>query len=184
MEGFNLERFPLQALAGLCAEIIGGATSPTGDVLGNFLLACLAFPEALEKVRRAPSLWEAAVNELLRYDGPVIFWGRMTTQEVVMSGKHLRVGEVVYCSLSGANRDPDVFPEPDRLGFSRPNLSRHLVFSPGSHYCTGAGLAKLEMSIVLEKLFRRLPRLRLAGPMQWRPGSLTTRGPTSLPVEF
>lgn len=182
--GHSPERFPLEALAGLCAEIIGGASAPTGDTLGNALLACLAHPEELEKARRDPSHWGAAVHELLRYDGPVVFWARLAAEDVTLGGKHIRAGEMVYASLASANRDPEIFPDPDRLDFARANASKHLSFSQGPHYCIGAGLARMEMAIVFQALFQRFPRLRLAGPVQWREGSLTTRGPTSIPLEL
>ncbi|SEM68517.1 cytochrome P450 PksS [Stigmatella aurantiaca] len=182
--GYSPERFPMEALAGMCSEIIGGANAPTGDTLGNALLACLSHPEELEKTRREPGLWKAAVPELLRYDGPILFWSRLAMEDGVLGGKRIRAGQMVYASLAGANRDPDVFPEPDRLDFSRPNAHKHVSFSFGPHHCIGAGLARMEMAIVFETLFRRLPRLRLSGPVRWREGSLTTRGPVSIPLVF
>ncbi|ADO71372.1 cytochrome P450 [Stigmatella aurantiaca] len=184
LAGYDPGRFPLEALAGMCSEIIGGANAPTGDTLGNALLACLSHPEELEKARHTPALWKTAVPELLRYDGPILFWSRLATEDVVLGGKRIRAGQMVYASLAGANRDPDVFPEPDQLDFSRPNAHKHVSFSFGPHHCIGAGLARMEMTIVFETLFRRLPGLRLAGPVQWREGSLTTRGPTRIPLVF
>jgi cytochrome P450 len=182
--GVDLEKFPIEAVAGLCAELIGGANAPTGDALGNALLACLANPEQVARAQRDPSLWPSAVQELLRYDGPVVFWTRLVTQDVEIGGKQLRAGDMVYVSLAGANRDPEMFPEPDRLDFTRANAGRHLAFSLGPHYCVGAGLARIEMAILFETLFRRMPNLRLSGPINWREGTLSTRGPTTIPLAF
>lgn len=182
--GTDLTKFPIEAVAGLCAELVGGANAPTGDALGNALLACLANPEQVARAQQDPSLWPNAVQELLRYDGPVVFWTRLLTQDVEIGGKQLRAGDMVYVSLGAANRDPAMFPDPDRLDFSRTNVNKHLAFSLGPHFCVGAGLARIEMAILFETLFRRMPRLRLAGPISWREGTLSTRGPLTIPLEF
>lgn len=180
----HTSHFPPEALAGVCSEILGGAIAPTGDSLGNALLAILNNPGELEKLKRDPSLWANAIQELLRYDGPVVFWSRAAKEDVTLGGKQIKAGQIVSVSLAAANRDPEVFPEPDKLDISRNNSSKHVSFSYGPHYCVGAPLAKVEMNTVFDILFKRLPKLRLAGPITWREGSLSTRGPTSIPLAF
>ena len=182
--GVDLTQFPIEAVAGLCAELIGGANAPTGDALGNALLACLANPEEVARAQKDPGLWPGAVHELLRYDGPVVFWSRLASEDTTIGGQSIRAGDMVYVSLAAANRDPEIFSDPDRLDFTRVNAPKHLAFSLGPHYCVGAGLARIEMAIAFETLFRRMPRLRLAGPISWREGTLSTRGPQSIPLAF
>ena len=92
-------------------------------------------------------------------------------------------GEVVITCLGAANRDPEMFPEPDRLILGRPNANRHLAFSSGAHYCLGASLARMEAEIAITRLIRRFPNLRLVGEPRWR-DRLTIRGVDRLQLAF
>jgi cytochrome P450 len=109
---------------------------------------------------------------VLRYEGPVErTLNRWAATDVELGGHTIRRGELVIAILNSADRDPDRFPEPDRLDVCRAD-TKHLAFGRGSHYCLGAPLARLEAEIALETLFRRLPGLRLAvepHALDWRP---------------
>ncbi|HEX9342416.1 MAG TPA: cytochrome P450 [Actinomycetota bacterium] len=135
----------------------------TMNLIGNGLWALLRHPDQLERLRRDPSLGPGAVEELLRYDGPVHVTSRIATEDLRVAGTPIRKGEQVIVVLAAANRDPAVFADPDRLDLGR-RENRHLTFSAGMHYCLGAALAQLEGEVAIGALLRRFPTLALAGP--------------------
>jgi cytochrome P450 len=151
--------------------IVAGHETTVG-LIGNAVLNLLAHPDQLELVRSDPSLLPGAVEEILRYEGPVErSLNRWAATDVELGGQTIRRGDLVIPILNAAGRDPSRFPEPDRLDVTRED-TRHVAFGRGSHYCLGAPLARLEAEIALETLFRRLPELRLAIPraqLEWRP---------------
>jgi cytochrome P450 len=122
-----------------------------------------------------------AVEELLRYDSPVQMTSRAATEDVDVGGTVIPKGAPIIVAIGGANRDPDVFEQPDQLKIGRPNASRHLAFSLGMHHCLGAALARLEGRIAVEELTRRYPGLELAGTPTRRQ-LLVLRGFESVPV--
>jgi cytochrome P450 len=151
--------------------------------VGNATLALLRHPEQLEMLKNDPSLIVSAVEELLRYAGPIHRQWRVTTEDMELGGKQIRKGELVAAMLGAANRDPAQFDDPDRLDITRQNL-RHVAFGYGIHFCLGAPLARLESQIALEGLIRRLPGMRLADdPPKWRQ-EITIHGLKSLPIAF
>lgn len=158
-------------LFGTVVLLIVAGHETTVGLIGNAVLNALAHPDQLTLLRDDPSLLPAAIEEALRYDGPVErALNRWAATDVEIDGQTIRRGETVILILNAADRDPDRFPEPDRLNLTRPDL-RHLAFGRGSHYCLGAPLARLETEIALETLFRRLPGLRLAvrrDELEWR----------------
>ena len=158
----------------------------TVNLIGNGTLALLEHPAEMRRLRDDPSLLPSAVEELLRYDGPLeTATERYAIEDVTMGGATIPRGALVYAVLGSANRDERQFPDPDALDLTRePN--RHLAFGLGVHYCLGAPLARLEGQIAFGTLLRRIPDLRLAVPraaLRWRRG-LVLRGLESLPVEF
>ena len=165
--------------------IVAGHETTVG-LIGNAVLNLLAHPEQLELVRTDPTLLPAAVEEVLRFEGPVErTLNRWAATDVELGGKAIRRGELVIAVLNSADRDPERFPDPDRLDVTRSD-NRHLAFGRGSHYCLGAPLARLEAEIALETLFRRLPGLRLAVPpaeLEWR-ATPTFRRVVALPVSW
>jgi cytochrome P450 len=153
----------------------------TVNLIGNGTVALLGEPEHWERLREEPALVPAAVEELLRYDSPVQMTMRIATEDVDVNGSVMAKGTSVIVAIGGANRDPQVFDQPDRLSIDRPNASRHLSFSLGMHHCLGAALARLEGRIAIEELTRRYPTLEMAVPPTRRP-LLVLRGFDSVPV--
>jgi len=158
----------------------------TVNLIANGTLALLHHPDQMEKLRRDPSLVESAVEELLRFEGPVeTATERYALEEVLISGSKIPRGALVYVVLASANRDDRQFENPDALDITRQN-NRHLAFGQGIHFCLGAPLARLETQIAMRALLRRCPRLQLAIPdtqVRWKKG-LVLRGLESLPVKF
>jgi cytochrome P450 len=151
----------------------------TTKLIGDAVLALLAQPAELERLRAAPSLWPGAIEELLRFDGPVQLTSRLARADGEIAGRSVRKGEQVVLLLAAANRDPAAFPDPDRLDVGRRDV-RHLAFGHGVHFCLGAQLARLEAALALEAIATRLPGLRLADTsIRWSSNTIL-RGPEAL----
>ncbi|MEU3400436.1 cytochrome P450 [Streptomyces filamentosus] len=165
---------------------IGGAHAVRNNS-ANMVFALLTHPEHLARLRAEPELVPQAVDELLRYipHRNAVGLSRIATEGVEVGGVRIPAGDAVYVSYLAANRDPEVFPEPDRLDFDRAH-NPHVAFGHGPHYCPGATLARLESEILLASLWDRFPGLRLAVPeeaLRWQRGALI-RGPEALPVTW
>ncbi len=152
----------------------------TTHLIGNAMLALLEEPERLAQVASDPSLIPAVVEETLRYDTPVQLMLRRTTEDVELSGGKIDAGETVAILLGSANRDGQQFDDAEAFDMSRKG-PRHLSFGLGTHFCVGAGLARLEARIALETLLSRFPHMGLAGEVS-RATSLLTRGANSIPL--
>ena len=152
----------------------------TVNLLGNGMLTLLRHPAMLERLRNAPDLIPATVEELLRYEPPVQFLvGRTTLDEIALAGTTIPKGVLVTLALAAGNRDPARFPEPDRFDPERSD-NQHLGFGSGIHICFGAPLARMETQIALTELVRRLEQPRLVvDPPPYRPSPLL-RGPEHL----
>jgi pimeloyl-[acyl-carrier protein] synthase len=153
----------------------------TVNLIGNGVVALLGEHEPWQLLGDEPALVPAAVEELLRYDSPVQMTSRIASEDVEVDGVVIPSGATIIVAIGGANRDPDVFDEPDRLRIDRPDASRHLAFSLGMHHCLGAVLARLEARIAIEELTRRYPALEMAGTPIRRP-LLVLRCFESVPV--
>jgi cytochrome P450 len=158
----------------------------TVNLIGNGTLALLRSPEQLERLRADPSLVPSAVEEFLRFDGPVNPGvARYALEDLEIAGVRIARGDVVLLATAAADRDPDRFPDPDRLDVAAPDRG-HVAFGHGAHYCLGAPLARLEAQVAFPTLLARLPDLALAVPVEdlrWQGGG-TLRGPRELPVVF
>ena len=158
----------------------------TVNLIGNGMLALLRHPDQLRALRADPDLTPGAVEELLRYDGPVdLATFRHTTEAVEISGTTIPEGEVVLVALTSANRDSARYPAADQLDLRRDEGS-HLAFGFGLHHCLGAPLARLEGDIAFRTLLGRFPDLALAvdaEELTWRASTLI-RGLTRLPVRL
>jgi cytochrome P450 len=155
----------------------------TTNLIGNGLLALLREPDELERLRREPALFPTAIEELLRFDGPVQATVRVTSEDVEIDGHELAEGSFVLVGIGAANHDPAVFAEPERLDVGR-DPNPHLAFGFGAHFCLGAQLARLEGEIALRALVERFPGMELATDApRYRPNPVL-RGLVSLPVSF
>ncbi len=158
----------------------------TVNLIGSGTMELLRHPDQLERLRENPALFKPAVEELLRFTSPVeTATERYAREDMSIAGTTIRKGEMVFAALASANRDENVFDNPDVLDISR-DPNRHLSFGQGAHYCVGSPLARLEGGIALSRLIERFPNLRLAVPadnLVWRRGA-TLRGLEALPVKI
>ncbi len=140
----------------------------TMNLIGNGTYALLQHRDQLQRLHDDPSLAGSAVEELLRFDGPVHLTGRIATEDIEVNGHLFRQGEQVVTLVAAANRDPERFPDPDRLDIGRAD-GAHLAFSYGIHYCLGAALARLEGQVTIGSLARRFPDMQLeTDPVEYR----------------
>jgi cytochrome P450 len=171
-----------EVIANTIVTMVGGQETTT-NLIGNGVLTLLRHPDQLEKLRRDASPIQPAVEELLRYESPSQHTARLAPEDMQLGGKLIGKRQAVIASMGAANRDPERFPDPDRLDISRSD-NRHVAFGWASHFCFGAPLARIEGQIAFEALLRRFPDLRLRpGPLVWRP-NLGLRGLSALPVMF
>jgi len=138
--------------------VVGAAT--TSDGLSSLLYHVLTRPEVLERAAEGPEMCERLVLESLRYEPPVSVLPRVVAQAGVVHGTELPAGSLVLCAIAGANRDPDVFPDPERFDPDR-DLHETLTFGFGSKFCPGSHLARRQMTVALHVLISRLPNLEL-----------------------
>jgi cytochrome P450 len=174
-------RLSEEELLATCVLLFFAGHETTVNLIGNGMFALLRHPDQLATLRAEPALIGSAIEELLRYDGPVQRTGRVALADVEIGGSVIRRGERVSVLLGAANRDPDRFAEPDRLDIARGD-NHHLAFGGGIHYCLGAPLARVEAQVAIETLLRRLPGLGLrTDTPTWR-DNLVLRGLTALPL--
>ncbi|MDJ0948135.1 MAG: cytochrome P450 [Alphaproteobacteria bacterium] len=166
-----------------CVLLLFAGHETTTNLIGNGMLALMRHPAELEGLRRQPELTEAAVEEMLRYDGPTLAMTRIALEDVDYGGTTFRKGDRIFVFLAAANRDPARFPDPDRLDIARED-NRHLTFGYGIHFCLGAPLARLEGRIAIRALLARLGAPALAEPAPEWIDSLSLRGVGALPVTF
>ena len=168
----------------VCLAFLTGGQETTANLIGNLMWRLLEVPSRWETLKADPSLIEAAIEESLRYDPPVLAHFRTSLCPVAMHGHELPEHAKLMFNITGANRDPAKFADPETFRLDRPRAERqHLSFGSGLHFCLGAPIARLEVQIAMRQLIERLPRLRLLGPgkrirtwMYW--------GRASLPVAW
>jgi cytochrome P450 len=177
------ERLSSQQAATVVLNLLFAGHETTTGILGNCLRRLLADRAAWDAICVDSSLIPNAVEEVLRLDSSVIAWRRRATQDTALAEVSIPAGANLVLLLGSGNRDPVVFPDPDRFDIRRPNAKDHLSFGHGVHLCLGRGLARLQARIVLEELSSRFPTLRLAPDvtLEFAP-NISFRGPLSLPV--
>lgn len=175
-------------LVTLCVSVLIAGHETTANQINMFLLTLLRFPEEMVRLRAEPDTIPQAVEELMRFAQLGDEGGglpRVTTEDVVLSGVTIPAGSPVMASLAAANRDPLVFPEPDRLDVGRGAL-QHMAFGAGVHHCLGAQLARMELQEALRGLLGRFPGLRVAVPeseLRFKTGMIV-RSLVALPVTW
>jgi hypothetical protein len=171
-----------EVIANCIVTMVGGQETTT-NLIGNGVLALLRNPDQLEKLRSNLSLIPSAVEELLRYESPSQHTARLAPEDNILGGRRIRKRQAVIAVMAAGNRDPERFPDPDRLDITRPD-NRHLAFGWAAHFCFGAALARIEGQVAFELMLRRLPHWALeSGQLVWRT-NLGLRGLTSLPIRF
>jgi pimeloyl-[acyl-carrier protein] synthase len=171
-----------EIIANVIVTMVGGLETTT-NLIGNGMLSLLRHPGELHRLATDPAVMPAAVEELLRFESPSQQTARIARNDVELGGKQIRKGQAVIAVMAAGNRDPDRFPDPDRLDFDRPD-NRHLAFGWAAHFCFGAPLARLEAEISFRALLDRLPDLTLTDhPLRWRE-NLGLRGLTALPLTY
>ena len=175
------DRLSSEELVSTALLLLVAGFETTVNLIGNGTVALLGEQEHWGRLGEEPALVPAAVEELLRYDSPVQLTSRIATEDTDVGGTVIPKGASIIVAIGGANRDPDVFDQPDRLRIDRPDAARHLSFSLGIHHCLGAALARLEGRVAVEELTRRYPGLQIAGTPTRRP-LLVLRGFETVPV--
>lgn len=170
----------LKATAGL---VLAAGFETTVNLLGNGIRLLDEHPEQLQLLRDDPSGWANAVEEVLRYDPPVLLTGRQVSRDTEIVGQRLKEAELVITVLAGANRDPKVFADPDRFDIGRANAGDHLSFSAGRHYCLGASLARMEGQVGLRAFYDRFGTVELLPGAERRPTRIL-RGWENLPARL
>jgi cytochrome P450 len=175
------DRLADDELIGTCIMLLFAGHETTTNPIANGLHALMRFPGEAARLRAEPGLAAAAVEELLRYDGPSGAQVRVVSQAHELHGKRLEAGQRVFIMLNAANRDPRAYPDPDRLDLDRDGLP-HLSFGFGIHICLGFPLARTEGQVAIPALLARYRSLEPeGGPPEWI-NSLVFRGMKALPV--
>jgi cytochrome P450 len=145
-----------------CIFLLNAGHETTTNLIGNGLWALLNNPEQLQRLRQDPSLMNPAIEEMLRYDGPIQLNNRRLTAPATIGGKDLPAGTSITIGIGAANRDPAQFAEPDRFDVARkPN--RHVAFGHGDHVCVGMNVARMEGRVAFSRLLARFARIEPAG---------------------
>lgn len=178
------DRLDADELLGMIAILLSAGHETTTNLIGNGMLALLGAPDELARLRQGTVDIETAIEELLRFAGPVdMSTFRYARTDLEIAGTRIARGDLVLGLVTSANRDENHFADGGRLDLGR-NPNRHLSFGMGGHYCVGAALARMEGRIAIAALAERFPNLRLAVPvaaLRWNPG-LVLRGLSALPV--
>jgi len=175
------DRLTDDELVATCILLLFAGHETTTNHLANGVLGLMRFPQELRKLRADPTLAPAAVEELLRYDGPNGVQVRIVSEERHLHGKALKPGERVFIQLNAANRDPRAYADPDRVDLAR-NGPPHLAFGFGAHICLGFPLARLEGQIALPAVLARWPGLEPARERYDWLNSMVFRGMKAMPV--
>jgi cytochrome P450 len=180
------DRLSEQELYGVVTLMIIAGHETTVNLIGNGVLALLEHPQQRKLLQEQPELIHGAIEEMLRYNGPVEFsTSRWAAEDMDFHGVHMKKGDLVVIALNSANRDASQFEDPDIFDITR-EKSQHLAFGKGIHLCLGAPLARLEGEIAINTLLRRYPNFELQrdiDELEWRPGMIV-RGVKEIPISL
>jgi cytochrome P450 len=173
------EQLTEEELLGFCMTLLVAGNETTRNLLSGGLVALHEYDDQRKLLATDPSLLPTAVEELLRFVSPIMLFARTATRDTEIRGQAIADGDFIVMFYVAANRDDEVFADPDRLDVAR-DPNPHLAFGFGEHFCLGAGLARLEARVVLEELLARWPSYDITGPVQRAPSTLL-RSVTRLP---
>ena len=178
-------RLTVSEVINQCQLILIAGHVTTIDQLSNGVYALLQHEGQWEKLAKSPELVRSAVEEMIRYDSAVTLVMRVATADIDLHGHSIKAGQLVFLALAAANRDPDVFADPDRFDITR-TTTKHIGFGASQHQCLGMSLARTELESALHALLSRFPKLGLdpERPAVRKCESLTFRGFSSLPLRF
>jgi cytochrome P450 len=172
-----------EEVIGTLQLLVLGGLETTAGALGSMMLRFCEQPEIAAQLRREPDRIPAAIEELLRLDGPFIAIGRTATRDTEIAGCPIAEGEKVIIYWAAANRDAGEFPEPDTFDLDRA-ANRHLAFGAGPHRCAGSNLARMNLRIALDELLPRLHDLQLQADADVHFHSTFNRAPRAVPITF
>jgi len=172
-----------EELLATCVLLLVAGHETTANLIANAILALLRHPDQLDLLRARPELVDNCVEETLRYDAPVQMTTRAARGVLPVGPVEVPDGGLALLLLAAAGRDPAVFPDPDRFDITR-RAGGHLAFAAGSHFCLGAGLARLESAVALDAFARRVRDPRLLEPEVEYKANFNLRGPARLDVGF
>ena len=179
-DGDHLDDAELMAL---CSLILFAGHETTTNLLCNAIVALDRHPAELARLRADPSLVNRAVEEVLRFEGPIKILIRWVVQDHERDGRQVKAGDRVFLVLQSANRDKGTFADPDRFDIGRPGKPLHVGFGRGLHACLGAQLARIEARAALPKILGRLGDIRVCGEVTWRP-NIASRAVTGLRISY
>lgn len=178
------ERLSHEEILGFFQLLVVGGQETTANLINNAMLCFLEHPEALRQIRGDHRLLPSAIEEVLRYRSPLQWLMRTPTRDVELHGQLIPKGKLVLAMIGSANRDPQVFDDPNQFDIRRQN-NPHLAFGQGVHFCAGAPLARMEARIALGDILTRFADFKLASDQPWQPRqALHVHGPTQLPIAF
>jgi cytochrome P450 len=170
-------------LTGSWLLIVFAGNDTTRNTISGAMHLLSRFPEERKKLISNPELMPNAVNEIIRMISPVMYMRRTATRDVEISGQQIAEGEKVVMYYGSANRDEDVFPDPDRFDVTRANAEKHIAFGQGPHVCIGKRVAQIQLEEVYRQILTRFPDMHQAGPMEVEPNNFVY-AIRKLPVAF
>jgi len=165
---------------GACSLLLFAGHDTTTSLMSTATLALIDHPHERERLINDPTIRDTAVEEMLRYDGIAKAMMRIVAEPMELGGQHFEPGQAVFLGILSANRDPRVFDRADEMILDR-SPNPHLSFGHGMHFCLGAALARLELRVAIPRLMQRLPNLRRAGEVEWKP-NITDRSAAHVPL--
>jgi cytochrome P450 len=160
------DRLAMDELVAMVVQLIFAGHETTQNLIGNGMYRLLEHPEQFALLAGEPGRIPAAVEEMLRYDPPIIFTSRIATEAIELAGLGIGADQLVMLNLTAANHDPVQFPKPERFDVTRPEV-RHLSFGHGVHFCLGASLARLEAEVAFTTLLARYRTIEQVGQSDW-----------------
>jgi len=177
------DRLTEEEIIANCIITLVGGLETTTNLIGNGVLTLLRHPDEIQRLKSDPALIVSAIEELLRYESPSQHTARLAPADMVLGGKTTRKRQAVIAVMGAGNRDPERFPDPNRLDLARQD-NRHLAFGWAAHFCFGAPLARIDGQIAVGTLLKRFPEFTLeSAPIVWRE-NLGLRGLKALHVKL